>query len=49
MVDDRAGAGEGPDVGNDGKAHDENEESPTKTQVLAKAGREDFDPNAGAD
>lgn len=48
MSDDRAG--EGPDAGADGKAHDEAEqESPTKTQHLAKAGRKDFDPNEGSD
>jgi hypothetical protein len=50
MSDDRAGAGEGPDAGADGKAHDEGEqESSTKTQDLAKAGRKDFDPNEGSD
>ena len=38
----RAGAGEGPDAGSDGHAHDEDQ---TKTQDLAKAGRSDFDPN----
>jgi len=34
----RAGAGEGPDAG---------ENDDTKTQDLAKAGRADFDPDAG--
>jgi hypothetical protein len=42
----RAGAGEGPDAGADGHAHDENA---TKVQDLAKEGRPDFDPNAGQD
>lgn len=50
MTDDRAGAGEGPDAGSDGKALDESEQdTPTKTQDLAKAGRRDFDPNEGSD
>lgn len=43
---DRAGAGEGPDAGGDGKAHDEVAPD-TKTQDLAKAGRDDVDPDAG--
>jgi hypothetical protein len=41
-TEDRAGAGEGPDAGLDGRAHDEEQ---TKTQDLAKAGRSDFNPN----
>lgn len=50
MSDDRAGAGEGQDVGADGKAHDEGEQqNSTKTQDLAKAGRKDFNPDEGSD
>lgn len=41
---DRAGAGEGPDAGT-GSDAEENDD--TKTQDLAKAGRPDFDPDAG--
>lgn len=49
MGEERAGIGEGPDVGADGKAKDESEQEneATKTQDLAKAGRKNFDPNAG--
>lgn len=47
----RAGSGEGADAeaDADGKAKDENDQSGsnTKTQDLAKAGRDDMDPNAG--
>ena len=47
--EDRAGAGEGPDADSAGKAKDEGEQSGDhdKAQNLAKAGRDDFDPNAG--
>lgn len=42
----RAGAGEGPDAGSDGHAHNEDA---TKVQDLAKEDRPDLDPNAGQD
>lgn len=45
----RAGSGEGPDADKNGHAEEEGEKNgdATKTQDLAKAGREDMDPNAG--
>lgn len=45
----RAGAGEGADADGAGAAEDKHEQGGrnTKTQDLAKAGRDDMDPNAG--
>ena len=47
--EDRAGIGEGADADENGEAKDEDEQPgrPTKTQDLAKAGRDGFDPDAG--
>lgn len=50
MSDDRAGTGEGPDAGSDGKSHDESEQkNNTKTEDLAKLGRKDFDSDEVTD
>lgn len=50
MVDNDAGPANGAKEAHDEKLHDEKEqESSTKVQDLAKAGRKDFDPNAGHD
>lgn len=43
----RAGAGEGDDAAPDDTAPDNTGPHHSRAQDLAKAGREDFDPNAG--
>jgi hypothetical protein len=50
MSDDHTGHDKGQDAGADVKPLDEaTQDSSTKTQDLAKAGRKDFDPNEGSD
>jgi len=46
-AEDRAGAGEGPDAEGEDSISDEDTPSAGKVQDAARAGRTDFDPNAG--